>query len=122
MAQEAIERTILNFCPQEKGSCYEEKGLGRIKGTSIEVVYGIFPYQQRVTSLPGEPFITAWTRQPVLALTETVQQGEKFITYRRTLAYVSDVKSLPEGIAEKLGSHLENWSSLTRKIFGEWEV
>ncbi len=121
MAQEAIERTILEFHPQKGVSCDREEGLGRIAGTSFEAVYRILPYQQRVTSLSGEPFIATWTSQPVVALKE-VLQGDTPVTRYKTLAYASDIRSLPDGVAEKLAAHLENLHSLTRKIFGEWEV
>ena len=121
MAQEAIERNILTFCPKKGISCDGEEELGRVVGTPFEVVYRIFSYQQRVTSLPGEPLITAWTRQPVVALKE-VQQGDKPVTRYKILAYASDIRSLSGGVAEKLAAHLENWNSLRRKITGEWDV
>ncbi len=122
MAQEAIEKTILTFSPQKGVSCYEKRDLGRVEGTPFEVVYGVFPYQRRVITLPDEPLIPVWTRQPVIALVERGQREERVVEEYRTLAYASDIRLLPEGVAEKLAAHLENWNSLRRQITGEWEV
>lgn len=122
MAQEAIERTILSFHPEEGASCHEEQKLGRVEGTVFEAVYGIFPYQMRVTTLPGEPLISAWTRQPVLALIGRREGANGVLEKYRTLAYPSDIRSLPEGVAERLAANLDNWQSLRRRITGEWEV
>lgn len=121
MAQEAIERTILTFNPEKGVSCYEKRDLGRVKGTPFGAVYRILPYQQRVINLPGEPLIAAWTSQPVVALKEVLQDDTPATRYK-TLAYASDIRSLPDGIAEKLAAHLENWQSLRRKITGDWDV
>lgn len=121
MEQEAIERTILTFYP-EKGVSYDDKkNLGEIKGTPFEAVYEILLYQQRVINLPGEPLIAAWTSQPVVALKEVLQGVTPAVRYK-TLAYASDIRSLPDGVAERLASHLESWQSLRRKITGEWDV
>lgn len=122
MIQEAIEITILSFHPEDGVSCYEEQKLGRVEGTVFEAIYGIFSYQMRVPDLPDEPLIAAWTRQPVLALTERGDQQNGVAAKYRTLVYPSDIRSLPEGVAEKLVAHLESWQSLKRQITGEWDV
>ncbi len=122
MGQEATERRILSFCPQKGFSCDGGTSLNNLAGTPFEVVYKVLPYQLRVTTLPDEPFTPEWTRQPVLALVEIGQREGRVVEKYKTLAYATDIRSLPEGVAEKLAAHLENWNSLRRQITGEWEV
>lgn len=134
MAQGVVER-ILSFRPTDGATYHGEKKLGKVEGSTFEAIWKVLPYQMRVTTLPDEPLIAAWTRQPVVALVEQRQCGERVLTHYRTLAYASDIKELSEGLAEKLAAHLHNLQSesfdtlydgLSKRSLirpsGEWEL
>lgn len=103
ITKEAI-RTIVNFEPGKNSKQETNRGncLGEVSGKRL--VYGIFPYQRRVT-LPGEPLVFAWTRQPTLALVE----GERVTT----LAYTTDVRNLGESLAVAVAEQVRLWNRRT---------
>ncbi|MBI4035644.1 hypothetical protein HY383_01720 [Candidatus Daviesbacteria bacterium] len=78
-----IKREILNYAPvKSEQQARPLVRLGHIyNGT--ELVYGIFPYQQRIVNFSEQPLVTKWTEQPVLALVD--KEGYKTLAYNADL-------------------------------------
>lgn len=86
---------------------YPGKNEGKVttRGNTIgqvddfQLVHDVFPFQGRAVHLKDEPLVSAWLRQPTLALVNEKQTI--------TLAYAADVKALPGHLAEQVVKRLE---------------
>lgn len=72
--------------------------LGEIEH-GCDLVYGVFSYQIRAVSLPGQPRVLGWTRQRVLALVT-----KEHVT---PLAYEADVLEIREDLVIKIVNRLK---------------
>lgn len=97
ITKEVIER-IINFHPGKRDEELANKGSDLREVEGYRLVYGSFPYQRRAVVLPGEPLVSAWTKQPVLALI-----NGKRVT---TLVYATDVRNLGESLATAVVNYI----------------
>ncbi len=90
---------ITAYYPSKNERHVTTKGntVGLVDG--FKLVHDVFAFQGRAVHLEGEPLVSAWRRQPTLALVNEKQTI--------TLAYAADVKALPGPLAEQVVKRLE---------------
>lgn len=134
MAQEAVERTILNFYPGHSVRRDERIDYGQVdKATTL--FYAHITYPVRCITIDEQPHIIGrWTTQPVVAIERSeidIATGKPAII---ALVYAADIRALPQDLMERVANRLNKEQSfdtlyeqlrsnpvLPKRVHGEWD-